>query len=102
MDQKVNLGFSAPDKAEAKKVATWQGFGDHGMRIHTTHDEGAALDFMMTLSRHLGQNVAPGRALKWAEGAVAASQRAAKSKGAKSKGAKPKKGREEIGRRKIG
>ncbi len=61
MDQKVNLGFSAPDKAETKAVATWQGFGEHGMRTHTTHDEGAALDFMMTLSRHLGQNIAPGR-----------------------------------------
>ena len=61
MDQKVNLGFSAPKDGAKKKVATWNGFGEHGMRTDTTHDEGAALDFMMTLSRHLGQNVAPGR-----------------------------------------
>ena len=61
MDQKVNLGFSAPKDGAKKNVATWNGFGEHGMRTDTTHDEGAALDFMMTLSRHLGQNVGAGR-----------------------------------------
>ena len=41
--------------------ATWSGFGPHGMRAETDHDEGARLDFTMTLNRHIGQEIAPGR-----------------------------------------
>ncbi len=61
-DQKVNLGFSVgDDDVEHEAVATFKGFGEHGMRAETTHDEEARLDFVMELYRHLGQKVAPGR-----------------------------------------
>ena len=45
---KVNLGFSVGDAA-AQKVATISGFGDHGMRVGTDHDEDARSNFMMEL-----------------------------------------------------
>ena len=43
------------------QAATWSGFGRHGMRAATDHDEGSRMDFVMTLNRHIGQEIAPGR-----------------------------------------
>ena len=70
MDQRVsernaeqaeaNLGFSVGGVVE-QKPATFSGFGEHGMRPATDHDEDARSNFMMDLYRHLGHNVAPGR-----------------------------------------
>ncbi len=57
---KENLGFSA-GAAAGQTVPTFSGFGDHGMRVATDHDEDARSNFMMELYRHLGSNVAPGR-----------------------------------------
>ena len=57
---KPNLGFSVGDPAE-QKVATFSGFGDHGMRVATDHDEDARSNFLMDLYRHLGSKMAPGR-----------------------------------------
>ena len=60
--QKSNLGFSVSDgDVENDAVATFSGFGAHGMRVATDHDEDARSNFMMDLYRHLGSNVAPGR-----------------------------------------
>jgi ubiquinone/menaquinone biosynthesis C-methylase UbiE len=69
MDQRVSerdtapakeiLGFSA--SAEEQKVATFSGFGKHGVQPVSDHDECARSDFMMELYRHLGHNMAPGR-----------------------------------------
>ena len=56
----VNLGFSVSDAVE-QKVATFSGFGRHGVQPATDHDENARSDFMMELYRHLGHNMAPGR-----------------------------------------
>ncbi len=59
-DAKVVLGFSADAPAD-QLVSTFSGFGDHAIRVETSHDEDARSNFMMDLYRHLGQNMAPGR-----------------------------------------
>ena len=61
MDKQVNVGFSMDVDQPGQAVATWGGFGEHGMRANTNHDEGAQINFMMSMYRHLGQHVAPGR-----------------------------------------
>lgn len=55
-----NLGFSSEVEAE-HKAATFSGFGEHGMRVETDHDEDARSNFLMDLYRHLGGNMGPGR-----------------------------------------
>ena len=61
MDKQANVGFSMDVDEPEHSVATWGGFGDHGMRASTSHDEGAQINFMMSMYRHLGQHIAPGR-----------------------------------------
>ncbi len=42
-------------------VATFSGFGRHGISPETVHDEDARSNFMMDLYRHLGSNAGQGR-----------------------------------------
>ena len=44
-----------------QQVATFAGFGRHGLSPETVHDEDARSNFMMDLYRHLGANAGAGR-----------------------------------------
>ena len=61
MDKQVIIGFSTDVDEPDQSVPTWSGFGEHGMRANTNHDESAHINFMMSIYRHLGQHVSPGR-----------------------------------------
>ena len=54
-----NLGFS-DSASHRSRENTWRGRGIHDASAQTDHDESSRMDFVMTLLRHIGRNVAPG------------------------------------------